>query len=71
MKVNISEGLAGRRQMGHHSINLSQEFSEGPPALMVGVKASVMGALREVEIMQGYMWLCHDVKGSFHPGAHK
>lgn len=51
--------------MGHRSINVSQEFSENPPALMVGGKASVMGALKEVEIMQGYMWLCHDVKGYF------
>ncbi|EPY83538.1 hypothetical protein CB1_000554002 [Camelus ferus] len=35
-EVNSSEGLAGRRQRGQDSINVSQEFSGGPPALMVG-----------------------------------
>ncbi|XP_030700710.1 proline-rich protein 32 [Globicephala melas] len=35
-EVNSSEGLAGRRQRGQDSINVSREFSGGPPALMVG-----------------------------------
>ncbi|XP_014719380.3 proline-rich protein 32 [Equus asinus] len=36
VEVNSSEGLAGRRQRGQDSINVSQEFSGSPPALMIG-----------------------------------
>ncbi|XP_057574804.1 proline-rich protein 32 [Hippopotamus amphibius kiboko] len=35
-EVNSSEGLVGRRLRGQDSINVSREFSGGPPALMVG-----------------------------------
>uniref|UniRef100_A0A8D1DH33 Proline rich 32 n=1 Tax=Sus scrofa TaxID=9823 RepID=A0A8D1DH33_PIG len=35
-EVNSSEGLAGQRQRGQDSIHVSQEFSGGPPVLMVG-----------------------------------
>ncbi|XP_008061666.1 proline-rich protein 32 [Carlito syrichta] len=36
VKVNSSEGLASHRQKGQDSINVSQEISGSPPALMVG-----------------------------------
>ncbi|XP_045635598.1 proline-rich protein 32 [Ursus americanus] len=35
-EVNSSEGLAGWRLRGQDSINVSQEFSGSPPALMIG-----------------------------------
>ncbi|XP_062940487.1 proline-rich protein 32 [Cynocephalus volans] len=35
-EVNSSEGLAGWRQKGQNSINVSREVSGGPPAFMVG-----------------------------------
>ncbi|KAM5195890.1 LOW QUALITY PROTEIN: proline-rich protein 32 [Hipposideros larvatus] len=42
-EVNSSKGLAGWRQMGQHSINVSQEFTDSLPALIEGTRVSNVG----------------------------
>ncbi|XP_062039157.1 proline-rich protein 32 [Lepus europaeus] len=66
-EINSSEGLAGQRQKGQDSINMSQEDSGGPPALMVGgTRVSHGGTERGGHNARFYLTLPRG-KGFFQP----